>query len=61
MTLSLKASFYATATPLVTTTGVVQAHRRKNPASLKNNYYFLPIRIKERNGFLGFSFLRKSP
>ena len=27
---SLKASFYATATPLATTTDVVQAHRRKN-------------------------------
>jgi uncharacterized membrane protein len=30
MPLALKAHFYAIAIPLVTTTGVVQTHRRKN-------------------------------
>ena len=48
--LSLKASFYAIAIPLCTTTIVVQAHRRKNPANAKK-----PLRINDetpiyRNG-----------
>ena len=51
MTLSLKARFYARATPLATTTGVVQAHRRKNQ---KNNS-FSTICSAHENGFYCFS------
>ena len=56
MTLSLKARFYARATPLVTTTGVIQTHRRKKTASLKNLHDSVRLLFRAQLVFLVFSF-----